>query len=166
MLTTRKAIYEDYACIANIHFSSWNAAYAELLPATYVNKANSLPAKVKMWQKIIVHPDVSVWIAYDDNKPQSSVGFIGCFNKGDDCEITTLYVLPEYQGLGIGSQLMTTLLEEVSNSTMHQLYLWVLETNTTAMRFYNKFGFVLSGERSEELHDNNKIVDIKMVKSA
>ena len=43
--------------------------------------------------------------------------------------------------------------------------LWVLETNVSAIHFYKKHGFIANGESSTEVYKNNKIVDIKMVKS-
>ena len=165
MLTIYKATTKDYATIANIHVESWNAAYAQLLPDAYIKHQNNLSAKIDLWQKVLAHPDVTVWMAFDSNS-ERSVGFIGCFNKDNDYEITTLYVLPDYQSLGVGSQLMTTVLKALSDSTAHQLYLWVLETNTKAIDFYKKFGFKPNGERHEESYKACNIVDIKMVKNA
>lgn len=168
MFSIRKASQEEFSDIANIHFKSWNAAYLEFLPESYINKENNLSEKVKMWEKIVAHPDVTVWVAYEsshDNE-HDSVGFIGYFNKGNEYEITTLYVLPEYHSLGIGTQLMSTALTDILNVTHKpSLYLWVLKDNVSAIRFYKKYGFINSGEVSEELYDEIKIVDIKMTRA-
>ena len=168
MFSIQKADTKDCLVIADIHFTSWNAAYTGLLPECYIRKENSLARKITLWQEIIVNPDVTVWIAYDssDEKNQHSVGFIGYFNTGNDYEITTLYVLPEYHGLGIGSELMDTALNNVSASNgKAKLHLWVLETNSTAIRFYQKHGFIANGVSSEESFAGSRIVDIKMVKA-
>ena len=166
MFSVRKADKEDYLYIAHIHYTSWGAAYADLLPAAYINQNNNLAEKIDMWQKIIVHPDVSVWLAYESNsEKQNSLGFIGYFNKGNDFEITTIYVLPECQGSGIGSQLMQAALQEILKSEDNpKLSLWVLENNAAAIRFYKSQGFIASGERIEELFEDTKIVDIQMIK--
>jgi len=170
MFLIRKADQDDFLDIANIHFTSWHAAYLELLPESYINKKNNLSEKVKMWQEIISHPNVTVWIASDssnnDDNKHNSVGFIGCFNKGNEYEITTLYVLPEYQHLGIGTQLMNTALSDILTITHNpSLHLWVLKDNISAIQFYKKQGFVVSGEISETLYEDTKIVDIKMIRS-
>lgn len=163
MFFIRKANPEDYADIATIHFKSWHAAYLGLLPASYINDKNTLCKKKRMWQALMAHPDVSVWIAYDAH--HNNLGFIGYFTNHKDYEITTLYVLPDYQGLGIGTQLMTASLQALLESHINAHFsLWVLEANVAAIDFYQKFGFVGNGEKSEECYKSTQIIDIKMVR--
>lgn len=163
MFFIRQACSEDVADIASIHVKSWHAAYVGLLPESYINNKNSLTEKIKMWQQLIVHPNVNVWIAYDVR--HHHLGFIGCFAENNNYEITTLYVLPDYQGLGIGSKLMKTSLQDILDATLNaRFYLWVLKTNAAAIRFYKKLGFIENGENSEEYYKDTKIVDIKMVR--
>ena len=165
MFFIRKANPEDYADIATIHFKSWHAAYLGLLPASYINinDKNTLCKKKKMWQGLMAHPDVIVWVAYDAH--HNNLGFIGYFTNHKDYEITTLYVLPDYQGLGIGTQLMTASLQALLESHINAHFsLWVLEANVAAIDFYQKFGFVGNGEKSEECYKSMQIIDIKMVR--
>ena len=170
MYCTQKADKKDSLDIANIHFTSWSATYAKLLPESYIRQNNNLAAKIEMWQELIAHPDVTVWQAYDNKNSDSSVGFISYYNKGVDYDITTLYILPDYQSLGIGSQLMTGALTNIVESNCDandrfNLSLWVLKTNVAAINFYKKFGFIPNGESSEASFEGNKIVDIKMIKA-
>ncbi|WP_333614627.1 GNAT family N-acetyltransferase [Psychrobacter sp.] len=163
MFFIRKAQSEDFADIANIHFESWHDAYLGLLPEFYINNKNDLSEKTKMWQELINHPDVIIWIAYDANR--KSVGFIGYFAKNNSYEITTLYVLSEYHGRGIGTKLMKTSLQAILSFNINaNFYLWVLEDNSPAIHFYKKFDFVYNDEKSEEYYKDNQIVDIKMVR--
>ena len=163
MFFIRKAQSEDFADIANIHFKSWHDAYLSLLPDLYINNKNNLSEKIKMWQELINHPDVIIWIAYDDN--HKSVGFIGYFAKNNSYEITTLYVLSEYHGRGIGTKLMKTSLQAILGFNINANFcLWVLEDNAPAIHFYKKFGFVCNGEKSEEDYRDMQIVDIKMIR--
>ncbi|MFC6381989.1 GNAT family N-acetyltransferase [Psychrobacter glacincola] len=163
MFCVRKAHSKDFADIAHIHCKSWHDAYLNLLPKSYINNKNNLIEKTKMWQEVITHPDVIIWIAYDAN--HKSLGFIGYFTKNNTYEITTLYVLSEYHGRGIGTELMNISLQAIlaSQTTAH-FYLWVLENNVSAIHFYKKFGFVCNGEKSEEDYKDTQIVDIKMIK--
>ncbi|WP_367107383.1 GNAT family N-acetyltransferase [uncultured Psychrobacter sp.] len=164
MFFVRKASSHDYLDIANIHFTSWHAAYADVLPESYVQQKNDLSEKIIMWQKLLSHPSVLVWIAYDDN--HNNLGFIGYFATADNYEITTLYVLPEYHSLGIGTALIDVSLQYLLNTNANaHFYLWVLKTNLNAINFYEKLGFVANGENSEELYESTRIIDIKMMKN-
>ena len=163
MYFVRRGSLEDFTDIANIHFESWGATYLGLLPESYINSKNNLFEKIKMWQELMVHPDVFVWVAYDTN--HKNLGFIGYFKNNDNYEITTLYVLPKYQWLGIGTKLMKTSLQDILDSHINpQFCLWVLESNVAAIDFYKKFGFVYTGDSSEECYEGTKITDIKMVR--
>ncbi|WP_227670997.1 GNAT family N-acetyltransferase [Psychrobacter maritimus] len=102
-------------------------------------------------------------MAYDAN--HESVGFIGYFAKNNSYEITTLYVLSEYHGRGIGTKLMKTSLQAILGFNINANFcLWVLEDNAPAIPFYKKFGFVCNGEKSEEYYKDMQIVDIKMIR--
>lgn len=116
-----------------------------------------------MWQELIVHPDVLVWVAYDTN--HKNLGFIGYFKNNDNYEITTLYVLPDYHGTGIGTELIKTSLQNILDYNINaQFCLWVLESNVAAIDFYKKFDFVLTGYNSKECYEGSQIIDIKMVR--
>ena len=111
MFFIRKANQNDVSDIAHIHFTSWQATYVYLLPKTYTDKENNLSQKVEMWEKIISSSSVNTWIAYDAEN--NSVGFISYFTKDRECEITTLYILPQYQGLGLGTKLMNSAIDDI-----------------------------------------------------
>ena len=111
MFFIRKANQNDVSDIAHIHFTSWQATYVYLLPKTYTDKENNLSQKVAMWEKIISSSSVNTWIAYDAEN--NSVGFISYFTKDRECEITTLYILPQYQGLGLGTKLMNSAIDDI-----------------------------------------------------
>lgn len=163
MFFIRKANQNDVSDVAHIHFTSWHAAYADLLPKAYRDKENNLSQKVEMWGKVILSSGVSTWIAYDADN--TSVGFISYFTKDGECEITTLYILPQYQGLRLGTKLMNAAIDDISQyDKCSTLSLWVLKTNLTAISFYEKIGFKSDGKHSEELYEDTKIIDIRMVK--
>ena len=57
-------------------------------------------------------------------------------------ELETLVVLPEYQGQGIGQQLVDEVVREVKEMGYAQLGLTVIASNAGSMAFYEKNGFV------------------------
>ena len=164
MFFIRKATQNDVSDIAHIHFESWNTTYLNLLPKTYRETENKLSQKKDMWEKILPNSRVNTWLAYDIE--DTTVGFISYFEKGTECEITTLYLLPQYQNLGVGTKLMDAVLINISQyNSCTDLSLWVLQTNLAAISFYEKFGFEFDGQRDEKLYEGNKITDIRMIKS-
>lgn len=164
MFFIRKATQKDAADIANVHFHSWNDAYLDLLPKSYIHQENSLSKKNSMWEQILLQPNVYVWVAHNDcNK---MLGFIGYYAHNDCYEITTLYVLPDYHCQGVGTTLMKMSLETILKSNVDaNFYLWVLSTNMLAINFYRKNDFEYSGESNEEIFEGIKIIDIRMVRN-
>jgi GNAT superfamily N-acetyltransferase len=55
--------------------------------------------------------------------------------------IDQLYVLPDAQGRGVGSELL-----QVAKATFDRLQLWTFQRNTRARRFYEARGFALVEE--------------------
>ena len=55
----------------------------------------------------------------------------------EDGELDDLYVLPPFQNIGIGSQI----LEKSIAESEKDLYLYVFSRNTRAISFYKRFGF-------------------------
>lgn len=67
------------------------------------------------------------------------------FLQMQETEICKLYVDPFFQGQGIGSKLI-----EYAMNKLHGDHLWALEKNTRAISFYQKHGFLLTGEKKVE----------------
>ena len=68
-------------------------------------------------------------------------------------EISNMYVLPGYQGRGIGSALLAAVLRSMPS----EVELWVFESNVGATRFYGRNGFSTvartNGDNEEGLPD-------------
>ena len=73
-----------------------------------------------------------------------------------DSEIRTLYVDSFFVGEGIGGDLV-----EYAKRTLDGRFLWVLERNERAIRFYMRHGFVLSGERIPETDTEEYLVRLE-----
>ena len=66
----------------------------------------------------------------------------------------------------MGSTLMKASLQDIIAANAEaRFHLWVLDTNTNAINFYKKHGFETNPERYEEIYENAKIIDIKMIKN-
>ena len=57
-------------------------------------------------------------------------------------ELIRLYVLPEYQKLGIGTDLLKTGFAALARAKIEQCFVSVQASNTRAQKFYERYGFV------------------------
>ena len=100
-------------------------------------------------------------VAMDGN---TVIGFVCYGNHGEEStnagEIFALYVLSEYYGTGVGLRLMQAGLKELS--TYPEVYLWVLQDNKRAIRFYEKCGFVLTGKGMINAKINATEIEMKL----
>lgn len=67
-----------------------------------------------------------------------------CGRRDERVTLGPMYLLNEAQGQGIGGQLMGEFFLWADGAPMH---LWVTEYNGRAIRFYERHGFHLTGER-------------------
>lgn len=72
-------------------------------------------------------------------------GAVKGFVRMEERQIKKLFVEPVLQGQGIGAQLL-------EHAVHHEggCWLWALEKNERAIRFYQRHGFCLTGERMPE----------------
>lgn len=58
------------------------------------------------------------------------------------CSILQLYVLPEFQNMGLGKKLLSHTLREMRKKGYKNALLWTQANNAAARRFYERIGFV------------------------
>lgn len=61
-------------------------------------------------------------------------------------ELHRLYLTKDFQGKGIGKQLMDAFLSQPEVNAAPSLYVGVWENNTRAIKFYREYGFEICGE--------------------
>lgn len=110
------------------------------------------------------YPQFHTWVAKDGDK---IIGF--CIANSEEYRIQAIYVLPNYQGQGIGKRLMQESLNWLDSKK--DIYVNVASYNKKAIKFYeNFFGFVESARpiHSEvcKLPSGAVIPEIELVKKA
>ena len=77
----------------------------------------------------------------------TDVGFLSTANTSDTLNVDQLYILPEYQGKGIGAACMRRVIDDASLE--HKpVTLQVLKINTRATAFYQRLGFRIVDENA------------------
>ena len=80
----------------------------------------------------------------------TDVGFFATSNTSDMLKLHQLFILPEYQGRGIGSACMKRIIND-ANKADERVNLQVLKINTRAITFYQRLGFVIVDDKSVHL---------------
>jgi ribosomal protein S18 acetylase RimI-like enzyme len=140
---------------AFVHWRSWHATYPGLVSQDYLEKLT-----LEKCEEIAFKWPSGLLVAKDGDKV---VGFIGCgqsMEEPGDGEIFSLYVLPEYLGMGIGKKLMEAGLEKLK--AYSRIHVWLLKDNTRAFRFYEKCGFLADG--LEKLSPSVDAIGVRMSK--
>lgn len=118
---------EDAGQIARVDIESWEDAYAAIMPREYIERRRMV-RRAAAWHHALDRGE-TVLVAQVDRR---IVGF-GSLQRN---EIQMLYLLPAYQGRGIGRLLFRRLLEEIRDAGYEQAELDVLVENHRARRFY------------------------------
>ncbi|KAA0566738.1 MarR family transcriptional regulator [Bacillus sp. CH30_1T] len=89
-----------------------------------------------------------LWVAEVDSE---IVGSIAITKSSDTVTQLRWFVLDEnYQGMGIGKQLMETSLNFCKENRYEHVFLWTVSTLTTARHLYQKYQFKLTEEKPNE----------------
>lgn len=102
-------------------------------------------------------PNSELWgIARSLQQPQSLIA-MGCFWAIlEEAHITLLAVVPDYRRQGLGSLLLSTLLERAKARGLERATLEVRKSNQAAIALYQKFGFKIAGTRKKYYQDNQE----------
>lgn len=164
MLSFRDATAEDAGLISFIYASSWRTAYRHLISDDYLDR---LPNEY--WV-----PSLRSWlgsgqlyglIALSDGRPVGAA----IYGRGRDAEygdwgeLVSLYVLPDATRRGTGSALLAEVLRLLREDGYDRCYLWAIEGNRIADRFYRKHGFLPLPDRVAYRIGGQDVADIRYV---
>jgi ribosomal protein S18 acetylase RimI-like enzyme len=146
--------------ISHIYEASWKSAYKGIIPQTYLD---SIPTG--HWAQALDDPAWHTLVMLDGKKIIGTSSY--CKSRFEDMssygEIISLYILPEYCGKGYGKQLLQAAVNGLMQMGYKDMFLWVLEKNTYARRFYEKFGFAASGAYLDEEIGGEKLRELQYI---
>lgn len=151
MSKIRKAAVEDASRIAEILIFTKRMSYRSIY---HDDKVSFGEMQVyPLAKEYIEYPDKlrNIWV-YEDE-------FVKGIIHVEDREILELYVDSFFQNQGIGSELLEFVVRQKGCQ-----YLWVLEKNVRAIKFYREHGFEITNER--ELVEGTREYVVKMKSKA
>lgn len=132
----RPASERDAAQIADVHAIAWRGAYAGLIP--HKSLQTMIARRHAGWWKRAIGRGTSVMVV-DFGGAIAGYCTFG-LNRAralpQDGEIYELYILPEYQGIGIGTRLFSAARASLRDLGCDGLVVWALEDNAMAVNFY------------------------------
>jgi len=123
--TIRRAEPEDAGAIAGVYLASFHATYA--FPLAHTDE------EVRGWIASHLVPELETWVVMLDDRIVALLAL-------DDAGIDQLYVHPDAQGRGIGSELVDLAKQRGPGG----LDLYTFQVNARARRFYERHGFVVA----------------------
>lgn len=139
----REARREDAEGIAKVHVRSWQTTYRGLISDTYLSRL-TVDQRLRNWLRTFdsLKPGEPVYVA--ETGEGEIVGFSsGGRNRSDDGrydgELYAIYLLREYQGMGLGKRLFDAVMTALRTDGCASMMLWVLRDNP-ALAFYESRG--------------------------
>ncbi len=157
MAMIRPARVSDARGIARVYVDTWRDTYAGLIPVPAL-VGLSHRRLTQIWAEELARPASGQVVVIANDAVSGIVGFGSCGKMRDDTlphdalpykgEVFTLYVLPDFQGQGIGRRLLRRLFATLSARGMNSAVIWVLAANP-ARFFYHTMGGKLTAVREE-----------------
>ncbi|WP_417900113.1 GNAT family N-acetyltransferase [Bacillus haimaensis] len=137
----RKAILNDASGIAKVHVDSWRTTYKGIIQDDFL-KNLSYEKRTELWEKNITKENNYVVVA--ENNEGQIVGFADAWKREtnvveNSSDLTSIYLLEEYQGQGIGKKLFKELFVHFKQLGYGKIFVEVLEENKTRY-FYEYYG--------------------------
>lgn len=135
MTRIRKAEPADAEAVREVGLKTWPVAYDGLASPEFI-----VDGLAQWWSPEAVDRGIRTGITLIALEEGQVVGMVGLGREGDFWVMWKLYVLPEYQGCGVGKALLDAAIAALPEGT-EQLLLDVLVGNEPAIGFYRKQGF-------------------------
>lgn len=151
---------DDLLAVSNIYEQSWKYAYRGIIPDEYLD---SIPSG--QWANGLNVGDRHSLLLFDNGKLLGTSSY--CKARMDDMEdygeIVSIYLLPGAMHKGYGKKLMRAVVCELKKMGYQKVYLWVLEKNISARRFYERFGFMLSGRTFTDTIAGKELKEVQYI---
>ena len=164
MLTLREGTGHDAAAIARLHAESWRSAYRGMLSDEYLDHRVH-HERAALWQQRFSEQAEKPFFVILAETETELAGFACAFpdeHPTYGAYLDNLHVVPQRTGQGIGRRLLTAVAERLlANERRGGLYLWVIEQNIRARRFYSQAGGLEVGRDTLSMPDGSRVMEMR-----
>lgn len=138
----RKAQPEDLARIAEMEVFNYRLNFYPIFQSDWFYfQELTVPRQMEAYRPVLSQ----IWV-WDD-------GAVKGFLQADQGELKKLFVEPVLHGHSIGGELL-----DFAVSELDVQFLWALEKNTRAIRFYQRHGFRVTADKKPETGTNEYLI--------
>lgn len=137
----RQAIPDDARAVAEVHVRSWQVAYRGVIADEFLD-ALEVDRRTKVIDRLIREESRGLLVADRDGRV---AGFSMLAPSDDEGwgEVLAIYASPDYWGVGVGYDLMTSSERWLHEQGYERAMLMVLQDNPRARAFYERQGWSL-----------------------
>jgi ribosomal protein S18 acetylase RimI-like enzyme len=153
-LSVREMTLADCGRVAEIRVGGWQSAYRGIIPQSYLDAMSVAQdaerRRFHFQENLRSDGKVVNLVAVTDGEVIGWVCHGPCRDlevPNGDAELYAIYVHPDRFGSGAGRALIEESVRRCTAAGHPRLYLWVLEENARARRFYERSGFRPDGAR-------------------
>jgi ribosomal protein S18 acetylase RimI-like enzyme len=160
----RDATADDAPAIAHLHAESWRSAYRGTFSDDFLeNRVHE--ERRDAWQARFSGEDRQPFFVLMAENGGQLAGFACVFPERDPTfgsYLDNLHVAPGLTGQGIGRSLLSEVVRRLlMNGSQSGLYLWVVEQNYRARRFYEKAGATVVGSEVHTMPDRQQVLALR-----
>jgi GNAT superfamily N-acetyltransferase len=142
----------DVSAVTRLQVASWRAAYAGIIPAGYLAAMSAAEREQRHLARVNDPEPRATYLLAERDGVIVGMANIGPARDADldgdwTGEIRAMYADPAAWSTGVGAALMTASLEQLGSVGFRAVTLWVLEDNSRARAFYERWGFAPDGAR-------------------
>ena len=147
--TVRLATVEDAEAIETVRITTWKACFRGIVSDEFLDGLTVTASRIQQYRKRIKDTERAAFVVassgveiigmgvgepLDDSGPDAGVG-----------EVHALYVLPGWQGRGVGRALLAGLTDALRTRGYRAAVLWTLRDRPPTRRFYEANGWTFDG---------------------
>lgn len=146
--------------ISKIYAESWKYAYKGMIPQAYLDSISE-----EQWVANLGNSDRKTIICIDDGIIVGTSSFSASRLErfAGWGEIISIYLLPDYIGKGYGKRLIEYAVSELKKLGYKDIFLWVLEENIRAKKFYEKVGFIPTHDYLNDHIGGKEVKEIRYI---
>jgi diamine N-acetyltransferase len=144
-MTYREWTPDDFEAVRHVLLETWLATYASFIPEDDIRSYFEKTYSTAQLAELCASPSCKGYVAADND---TVVGFerLQFDEKDNRLYVSSVYVLPQSQGKGIGQRLLMLAEDMARTLGLDRIWLGVMVQNTATVNWYKKIGFTFVQE--------------------